>query len=128
MVDRPWTIVAPPAADREYTALISHLPLKRFRMIPKFLRYSGAVSKQLEGTRGLLGFSFRAKILARDFYTLSVWEDERALDDFVRAEPHRGTMGTMRPHMAEPKFVRWMVSGSEVPPSWDRAMAVLRSG
>src|SRR5947208_3473430 len=98
MVDRPWTTVADPAAVREYVALVSYLPLRRFRMIPRFLRYSGRVATQLEGTRGLVGFSLRAKILAREFYTLSVWEDERALDDFVRAEPHRGTMGAMRPH------------------------------
>ena len=128
MVDRPWTVVAPPVGDREYLALITHLPLKRFRMITRFLRFSGAISRQLEGTHGLLGFSFRAKILARDFYTLSVWEDEQALDDFVRAEPHRGTMGTMRPHMAETKFVRWTLKGSEVPPSWREAIEVLRTG
>lgn len=128
MVDRPWTVVATSAGDREYLALITYLPMKRFRMIPRFLRYSGAVSKQLEGTRGLLGFAFRAKILAREFYTLSVWEDETALDDFVRAEPHRGTMGTMRPHMAETKFVRWTLKGSEVPPSWREAIEVLRTG
>jgi len=128
MVDHPWTVVAPPVGDREYLALITHLPLKRFRMITRFLRFSGAISRQLEGTHGLLGFSFRAKILARDFYTLSVWEDEQALDDFVRAEPHRGTMGTMRPHMAETKFVRWTLKGSEVPPSWREAIEVLRTG
>jgi len=97
-------------------------------MIPRFLRYSGRVATQLEGTRGLVGFSFRAKVLAREFYTLSVWEDERALDDFVRAEPHRGTMGAMRPHMAETKFVRWTVKGSQVPPSWRKAIEMLRSG
>ena len=128
MVDRPWTVVAPPAEEREYLALLSFLPLKRFRMIPRFLRHSGAVSKQLVGTRGLVGFSFRAKILAREFYTLSVWEDERALDDFVRAEPHRRTMGAMRRHMAETKFVRWTVTGSQVPPSWRKAIEMLRSG
>jgi len=128
MVDRPWTVVASPAREREYLALVSFLPLKRFRTIPRFLRYSGAVSKQLEGTRGLVGFSFRAKILAREFYTLSVWEDERALDDFVRAEPHRRTMGAMRRHMAETKFVRWTVTGSQVPPSWRKAIEMLRSG
>ena len=128
MVDHPWTVVAPPVGDREYLALITHLPLKRFRMITRFLRFSGAISRQLEATHGLMGFSFRAKILARDFYTLSAWEDEEALDDFLRAEPHRGTMGTMRPHMAETKFVRWTLKGSEVPPSWREAIEVLRTG
>jgi len=128
MVDRPWTVVAASAADREYLALVSYLPLKRFRMIPRFLRYSGVIARQLEGTSRLLGFSFRAKILARKFYTLSVWEDEQALMDFVGTEPHFGTMATMRPHMAETKFVRWTVKGSRVPPSWREALEVVRSG
>jgi len=108
--------------------MISFLPLKRFRKTPSFLRYSGAISRQLEGTHGLIGFTFRAKIFARKFYTLSVWEDEQALMDFVRTRPHVDTMSALSPHMAEPKFVRWTVKGSEVPPTWDRAMAVLRSG
>ncbi|TLZ55719.1 MAG: DUF3291 domain-containing protein [Methanobacteriota archaeon] len=108
--------------------MISFLPLKRFRKTPSFLRYSGAISRQLEGTHGLIGFTFRAKIFARKFYTLSVWEDEQALIEFVRARPHVDTMSALSPHMAEPKFVRWTVKGSEVPPTWDRAMAVLRSG
>jgi len=102
--------------------------LRRFRTTPRFLRHAGAISRQLEGTRGLLGFTFRAKILSRKFYTLSVWEDEQALEDFIRSKPHVDTMPVMRPHMAEPKFVRWSVKGSEIPPSWDRAMAVLRAG
>jgi heme-degrading monooxygenase HmoA len=126
MVDRPWTTVAPPE-DREYLALVSYLPSKRFRTIPRFLSLAGAVAKQLEGTRGLVGFAFRAKILSRKFYTLSVWDDERALEEFVRREPHRGTMRTLGPHVAETKFARWTVRGPEVPPTWDKAMEVLRS-
>ena len=128
MVDRPWTSVGGADRDREYLAIVSYLPLKRFRMVLRFLRHAGAISRQLEGTRGLVGFTFRAKILARKFYTLSVWEDERALMEFVHARPHLETMPALSPHMAETKFVRWRVKGSDVPPSWDRAMAVLRSG
>ena len=127
MVDRPWTAVAAAADDREYLALISYLPLKRFRTVPRFLRYSGAIAEQLERTRGLVGFAFRGKIIAREFYTLSVWDDEQALMDFVRAEPHLGTMGALRPHMAETKFVRWRVKGPRVPPSWEDALRALRS-
>lgn len=128
MVDRPWTAVAAPAGTREYLALISYLPLKRFRTIPRFLRYSGVVAKQLEGTRGLVGFSFRAKLVTREFYTLSVWEDEQALMDFVGTQPHLGTMGALRPHMTETKFVRWALKGSLVPPSWEDALRALRTG
>src|SRR5436189_34076 len=62
-------------------------------MIPRFLRYSGRVATQLEGTRGLVGFSFRAKVLAREFYTLSVWEDERASTTSSERSPTGGRWG-----------------------------------
>src|SRR5438094_873180 len=113
MVDRPWTPVATPG-DGEYLALISFLPLKRRRTTFKFLRYSGAIGEQLTKTRGVLGFAFRAKILSRKFYTLSVWKDEAALTEFVGTNPHRGTMSAMRADMGETKFVRWLVRRSEI--------------
>lgn len=128
MVDRPWTPVEAPATDRTYLALVSYLPLKRFRTVPRFLRSAGAIAEQLERSPGLVGFAFRAKILARKFYTLSVWDDEGALMAFVGAEPHRGAMRGLRTHMGTTKFVRWKVGGAGVPPSWEDALDVLRSG
>ncbi len=56
-----------------------------------------------------------------------MWDDERALMDFVQAEPHLGAMRALRPHMAETKFVRWTVKGPQVPPSWEDAVRALRS-
>jgi len=41
---------------------------------------------------------------------------------FVGRDPHRMTMGILQPYMAETAFTRWMIRGSEVPPSWDEAM------
>src|SRR5207249_7228055 len=49
-------------------------------------------------------------------------EDERALMAFVGRDSHRMTMGILQPYMAETAFTRWMIRGSEVPPSWDDAM------
>jgi len=128
MVDRPWTVIVRPSPDREYLGLVSYLPLRRFRMVPRFMRYAGPIAKQLDATQGLIGFSFRAKILAREFYTLSVWEDERALMDFVGAEPHQGTMGALRHQMAETKFVRWTMRGADFPPLWEDGLRRLAGG
>src|SRR5438093_7546381 len=63
------------------------------------------------------------RILVRHrFWTLSIWEDERALTAFVGRDPHRVTMGILEPYMAETAFTRWTIRGSDVPPSWDEAM------
>ena len=126
MVDRPWKKVGT-AGDREYLALVSYLPLRMLRSTFAFLRFVRAVTAQLNQTRGLLGFTFRAKVLSKRYYTLSVWEDEGALMEFVSAAPHMDTMRALGPHMGETRFVRWTIAGSEVPPTWESAIARLEA-
>ena len=55
MVDTPWRSVATPDRGREYTALLSYLPLKGFRKIVTLQRQSGKIRAQLAGTPGLIG-------------------------------------------------------------------------
>src|SRR5437899_6829076 len=92
MVDTPW--LSTPDRGRKYLALLSYLPLKKFRKMLTLQRQSSKVGKQLAETRGLVGYSFRAKLSSHRFWTLSIWEDEPALMAFVRQDPHRATMGS----------------------------------
>ncbi len=117
----PWVRLQEPASDRQYLVLASYLRLKRLGQLPRFMRYTQAIRGQLKGTEGAIGYSLRAKVLRRDFWTLSVWESEEALREFVRAEPHGGVMRSLVPHMGPTKFVRWKAQGSQVPPSWGEA-------
>ena len=71
----PWKSFAPPENDREYSALLTYLPLKRWRAIPKFMRYTSQIQRQLADSEGLIGYALDAKVLSRDFWTLSVWEE-----------------------------------------------------
>src|SRR3989449_951226 len=83
MVDTPWRLVLSPNRGREYLALLSYLPLKGFRKMLTLQRQTGKVRAQLASTPGLVGYSFRAKLMSHRFWTLSIWEDERALTAFV---------------------------------------------
>jgi len=85
-------------------------------------RRSRAVADQLANTPGLIGFTFRAKFLRHRFWTLSVWEDERALMAFVGKVPHLDAMTVLQSHMGESAFVRWSVRGAELPLRWDDAL------
>ena len=110
---------------REYLALITYLPRKSFWSIRSFVRQSGMIQEQLEDTRGLVGYSMRAQLLGKRAWTLSVWEDESALQEFVRKSPH---VDTMRKPIIQPgkaRFVRYKLAGSKVPPSWDEALGQL---
>lgn len=75
----PWKELAPAEKDREYIALLSYLSLKKYRVILKFIRCSSQIQKQLRGTPGVMAYSLRARLLSHSFWTLSVWEDEKAL-------------------------------------------------
>ena len=98
----PWKALSSAAPDREYLALLSYLELKRFRMIPRFLRYSNEVQRQLSQTSGVVGYSLLAQLLRRHFWTLSVWDDERALMAFVSTRPHfTGDARSQGPHGAD---------------------------
>ena len=123
----PWKSLATPEPDRDYLFLLSYLPLSRLRSLPRFIRYTLGIRRQLGRTPGVLGYSMRAKLPRGDFWTLSVWEDEEALAAFVRLNPHGDVMSALERHMGRTRFVRWSASGSAVPPSWEEALERGRS-
>jgi hypothetical protein len=121
-MDSPWIKFATPDTDREYFALLSHLPLNKYRAIPAFLKFTFQIQKQLGATPGIIGYSLRAKPLSCNFWTLSAWIGEKQLLDFVAKIPHGQAMKTMMPHMGPTKFTKWKVLGSALPLRWEEAM------
>jgi hypothetical protein len=127
-MDTPWTKFVAPDASREYFALLSYLPLNKYRAIPAFLKFTFQIQKQLSLTPGIIGYSLRAKPLSRNFWTLSAWENEQALRDFVVKLPHGNAMKAMTPHMGPTSFTKWRVSGSALPLHWEEAMRRSQKG
>ena len=117
----PWKATGAVDANREYVALLSYLP-RRYSKILAFFRYTFQIQGQMSKTPEAIGYSLRAKILSRKFWTLSVWENERALMEFVRLAPHAEATKSIGPHMGATRFTRWKLQGSAVPPTWDDAM------
>jgi len=127
-MDSPWIKFATPDTSREYLALLSYLPLKKYRAIPTFLKYLFQIQKQLRATPGVIGYSLRAKVLSRNFWTLSAWADEETLMDFVAKIPHAQAMKAMEPHMGPTKFTKWKVLGTALPLRWEEAMERSQKG
>ncbi len=121
-MDLPWITFAPADKSREYLALLSYLPLNRYGAIPGFLRFLFQIQRQLRGTPGIVGYSLRAKLIGRNFWTLSAWNNETALMDFVAKVPHGQAMKALLPHMGRTRFTQWKVSGAELPLRWDDAI------
>jgi heme-degrading monooxygenase HmoA len=120
----PWKSFQPSDPGRNYVLLLSVLPLKRWSSIPRTLLHTWRIREQLKNSRGLIGYSLLARPLAKEFYTLSVWENDAALEAFVRASPHAGTMADMMAHMKQTRFVKRPIHGSAIPPAWDYALSL----
>jgi hypothetical protein len=121
-MDLAWKALAHADESREYIALLSYLPLRAYRQVPLFFHFTLQINRQLRGTPGAIGYAMRAKVFGRQFWTLSVWESDRALMDFVGKVPHREVMKELAPHMGAASFTRWKLVGSGVPPRWDDAV------
>jgi hypothetical protein len=120
--DVPWTTRSEMDQAERYLVMASHLPLKKLTSTVTFFRAVSAIRKQLAGADGLVGYTLRAKPMAREYWTLSVWRDEPALRLFMEAPPHVGLMASLQPLMRSTRFVQWEIAGSDGRPSWESAL------
>lgn len=128
MPETPWRALRPADPSRTYLALLTYLPLKSFWRLPQFFGFTAQILRQLSTAPGGIGYAALARPLRREFWTLSVWEDEEELRAFVYDVPHVRVMAALAPHLGKTSFVRWDVSGAGVPPGWQDAFGRLSRG
>jgi hypothetical protein len=124
MPEIKWTPVAKDSLEpeRDYIALITYLPLTTHWIIPKFLYLTGQIRKQLAESDGAVGYALIAYILKKEFWTMSVWENDETLSKFVKTGAHLRTMRELSRYLSDKrKFVKVNIKGSDVPLPWDRA-------
>jgi hypothetical protein len=99
----PWKNYIKPEPERNYLIMRSYLPLKHSWRIPQFFRHVLRIQKQLDTTKGVIGYSLLAELLH---------------NRFVKTKPHAETMSKIHSHMENPKFITWTAKGSTIPPNW----------
>jgi hypothetical protein len=121
----PWRNLAPVDPSHDYLVMASRLPLLSHLTIPRFVRLTVVVARQLERSRGLVGYSLLAQPIAKTFWTLSAWQDQQSLTSFAATMPHLKVTQDLRPRMGPTTFTHWNVPGLALPVRWPDAMAHL---
>jgi heme-degrading monooxygenase HmoA len=120
----PWQAAANPVVEGPpYVTMLTYLPLKHYRDTPRFLLYVVRVYLQLRRTKGVVGFSMRAKPLAKKYWTLSAWTSHEAMSQYIHTPPHLEVMRSMQGSMGQTAFTSWEVGASDLPLRWDDALA-----
>lgn len=123
MPTMPWMPVNRPAdAGQPAVVMASHFKVRGFRHVLPFFIDALRVHRQVRRAEGAYGISLVARPVRREFWTLSAWRDQAALQAMVRTEPHRTVMKRHRPAMAESAFRFWTVPAGELPVTWDDAL------
>jgi hypothetical protein len=115
----PWTNVNPVDATTECTIMGSRLPLRDYRHVPSFLRWTLRIRRQLAASEGLVGYALDAQLTAKTFWTVSAWTSRADLQRFNRADPHRVATDTIHPWMLPSTFVFWTTTAGALPIEWD---------
>jgi hypothetical protein len=118
----PWTN-GPynPTGDGELHVLPSTLPLTRYRDVPRFLRWTIQIRKQLAATDGCAGYSLDARLLRKTFYTLSAWQDRDAMNRFVHTGRHAAMLADMAGRLGQSTFVESSARPDGLPLDWAAA-------
>jgi len=107
-----------------YICVATRLRLASPRHLPAFLRASLATARVARSTPGVV----RTRLLGLPpllvFHTLSVWESEAAMTEFVRSPEHRAAMAGFETWAEMGRFVRFSSETRRV--GWRRAMRALR--
>ncbi len=114
----PWIRIATAEPGTELTVVATKLPLRSYRHIPAFLRWTLRIRRQLAHAEGLVGYSLDAHLSRKTFLTVSAWTSQAAVEEFVRRAPHSTAMTAIRPSMGPSGFVFWTVAPEDLPLRW----------
>lgn len=101
-----------------YVVTITRLPLRSYLQIPRVMRATLRIMRELKRSEGLIGYALKACLLRKTFWTASAWRDEAALHRFVRSGTHTTAMIALQRHMAGSHIATFTMHGAALPPRW----------
>ena len=85
------------------------------------------VYDSMESHKGLIGYAIRRELFGDQGWTMSVWENEQSLNDFVRSEIHQAAIKNGMPALEQTRFARLTVHKDQIPLKWEEATEILRA-
>ncbi len=114
----PWTAgSAAPVPTTDSIVMASRFRVLRHRDVLPFFVDALRVFALARRSPGIVGVTLSARPLRKEFWTLSQWADQTALEAMVRSEPHASVMVRQRAVMAESVFCTW-TAPADTPPTW----------
>jgi len=122
MVEISWTPLSKIDPQQQYLVFAGVGERKSAWTFFSYLMRARKVAKQLETSKGLVGYTARMGFLNKELVNLTVWENEEALKVFAHEGQHADCMDKTKAGLKPTQYVRWTVLGSELPPKIEEAI------
>src|SRR5205085_11808035 len=108
-------------------ASVTRLRVRSIKFVPSFLWRNFLTERQVMRAPGFLGGRLLVDV-RRTFWTLTVWESEKAMKAFRGSGAHAAVMPRLARWCDEASYAHWELASAEIP-SWpDASEHVLRDG
>ena len=100
-------------------ASVTRLRVRSIRYLPQFLWYTFLIQRQTESSAGLIG----VRLLVdsnHTYWTLTAWQDERAMKAFRGAAAHAKAMKKLPEWCDEAAYSHWLEDAERLP-EWGEA-------
>ena len=81
------------------------------------------VERTMKDQPGFVGYALRRELLGNTAWTLTVWNDEQSMRNFVRSPVHQTAIAQVGPTALRIRFARFALAPNAPPPTWDEALA-----
>ena len=116
----PWRATTVVDLESSYIVTMTRRPLRRHTRIPEVMRATWQIVRRLARSDGLVGYSLKADLMRKTFWTVSAWESTDSLHAFVCSDVHVKAMTDIGPHMNEPRIETTVMPGTDLPPAWSQ--------
>ena len=108
-------------------ASVTRLRVRSLKFVPSFLWRNFLTERQVMRAPGFLGGRLLVDV-RRTFWTLTVWESEKAMKAFRGSGAHAAVMPRLARWCDEASYAHWELASAEIP-SWPEASEhLLRDG
>lgn len=110
--------------DDEVVVVVTYAQLDNTRRAP-FDAHSELVIESLAAQPGHIGHSRRKRLFGTEAWTMTIWRDEAAVEQFLSSPTHRAAIRAGQGALERAKFERFNWPRNAVPPTWDEVDARL---
>ncbi len=124
----PFLIVKEPIKEPEKILIVSITYAKTEEKSEKnksFWKNVNSIKDNIKENSGLIGISISKKIFGNEAWTMTVWETEEDLENFIVSKRHSQAIDESEEALATSKFARLKMKHKDIPLPWDEAVKIL---